>query len=67
VSAQEAIPVDDSPPIPRNCAWCGSPAFDTLEVEPARFRNHNGVRVVAKPARLMPVCVKHYKSIARHQ
>lgn len=65
IPGQESIPVGDPPKVARPCAWCGKDAFDDIEVEPARFRNHNGVRVTAKPARLMPACHTHYRTIAR--
>lgn len=65
IPGQEAIPVGQHVPVSRPCAWCGKPAFDHIEIEPARWRNHNGVRVEAKAARTAPACKGHYRSIAR--
>jgi hypothetical protein len=65
VNPQTAIPVEAHVPESGLCAWCGKLAHTTIEVEPARFRNHYGVRVVAKPARQAWACPTHYRSIAR--
>lgn len=66
MKGQQAIPVvAETPIVPKPCAWCGKDSWNHIEVEPARFRNHNGVRVVAKPARMVPVCAKHYRTIIR--
>lgn len=65
IPGQESIPVPPTPPAAHPCAWCGKPAHDHIEIEPARWRNHNGVRVEAKAARTAPACKRHYRTIAR--
>jgi hypothetical protein len=65
IPGQESIPVGQHVPVAHPCAWCGKLAHDHIEIEPARWRNHNGVRVEAKAARTAPACKTHYRTIAR--
>ena len=47
----------------RDCAWCGKPATDTVEVESARLRTLKTARdkaeVCAKQAIVVPACDDH--------
>lgn len=66
MKGQTTIPTPSQTLLPAPvCRWCGSPATDTLVCSPPRYRNHNGVRVEARPAITAPVCAAHYKSIQR--
>lgn len=62
---QTAIPVPEAPPAPKFCAWCGAPANHEVTCQPAKYRNHQGVRVVAKAAITAPACTHHFHSIKR--
>ena len=62
MTAQTSIPVPDAPAHLGPCRWCGKPSVDTIEVEPPKYRNHRGVRVVARVALEVPAC-KHHMDI----
>lgn len=65
MTGQESIPVPDPVPPRKLCEWCGKKATEHITIEPARWRNDRGTRVVAKPERLAAVCAAHYKSLKR--
>lgn len=54
-----SIPVPDGPVRLGPCRWCGGRAVGLVEVEPAKFRSHNGVRVMARRALEAPACAEH--------
>lgn len=45
------------------CAWCGEPAAEELEIAPARFSAKRGFKEMVAPARTVPVCKSHAKSL----
>lgn len=65
MSEQTVIPVPLAPAPLSPCRWCGEPAVGTVEVEPARYRNDRGTRVVAKAALMMPACKDHVGAFSR--
>lgn len=56
---------------PNVCAWCGEPATDIIEIQPARFKQTKQVdpetgkhvRVMRKRAILAKVCEHHRKTL----
>ena len=59
MTEQTSIPVPDGPMGLGPCRWCGARAVGLVEVEPAKFRSHNGVRVMARRALEAPACAEH--------
>lgn len=65
MAVQTSIEVPEVVPAPKFCAWCGEPATHDITCQPAKYRNHQGVRVVAKAAVTAPACTAHFHSIQR--
>lgn len=66
---QTAIPVPEPPPSPKVCAWCGAPAVDELEIQPAQHTHRKTgkggktIKVLKRAAIVAPVCRVHATSI----
>lgn len=55
---REQLPLVEPEPQPSTpvCAWCLEPASTEFEVAPPQYGLSRGIRVVRKPALMVPVC-----------
>lgn len=65
MKGQTSIPVPPPRTVLGACRWCGEPATEMLEIEPARMGTANGQRVLKRPALEVPVCRAHAGILAR--
>lgn len=65
MKGQTAIPVPQGPTALGVCRWCGEPATELLEIEPAKMGTSKGQRVLKRPALEAPVCKEHAGIVSR--